>query len=172
MGRVIAAEAWTSLEGGLGKAGVTRRRVAPQAPIDIFLAVEHPAGTRIVTFGLPDAEAAQAIAVPSAVGIEMRAVPTSGEGDWGRAEVRLLEPRYGELFEALAEDLVEHVMDAPDASTSVSRLADRLRRWESFLKVARPTASPTSSEWDCTVSCTFSGSICCSLTRWARSTPG
>ena len=138
MGRVIGAEAWTALEVSAGGAGLTRQRVAPHAPIDIFLAVEHPLKVRLVSFALPDAAAAQSLAVPAAAGITVRTVPLADGPGWGRAEVRLVEARYAELFSTVADDVVEHVMTAASAADAVSRLEERLRRWESFLRVVKP----------------------------------
>ena len=138
MGRLIAAEAWTSLEAGLEGKGLTRQRVAARSPIDVFIAVEHPGSAWLVLFGLPSAELAASIDIPQATGIQVRAVPALSDMGWGYAEIRLLDGRYAELFAALADDLVENVERSHDIATAVDRLADRLRRWESFLKVVAP----------------------------------
>ena len=139
MGSVIVAEAWTALEATRGGKGITRQRIAPQAPIDIHLAVEHPGGTRMVLFGIPHADLAKAFDIPQATGISIRAVPAAAETGWGYAEVRLADGRYSELFVSLADDLVGEVMAAESPDMAINRLSDRLRRWEAFLKVVDPS---------------------------------
>lgn len=139
MGSVIAAEAWTSLDAARSGKGITRQRIAPQAAIDIHLAVEYPGATRMVLFGIPDAELAKAFDIPQATGISIRAVPAASEAGWGHAEVRLADSRYDELFVALADDLVGQVMSAASPLIAINRLSDRFRRWEAFLKVVEPS---------------------------------
>jgi hypothetical protein len=110
----------------------------PEAPIDIFVAVEHPSSTRLLLFGLEDEDAAAAIDVPEAIGIAVHAAPIPNEAIWGYAEVRLIDARYDEVFTALADDLADHVGRSKDGAAAIDRLVDRLRRWEAFLKIADP----------------------------------
>ena len=138
MGRLISTEVWDSLLVASAGHGMVRTRVAPEAPIDIFVAVEKPSSTRLLFFGLADAAQAQSIDVPQATGIEVRAIPSVGEAGWGFAEVRLVDARYVEVFTSLADDLVVHVADATNGAAAIEGLADRLRRWEAFLKVVEP----------------------------------
>src|SRR4051812_24041536 len=104
MGRLIAGEIWSSLESAAGSTGLVRQRVAPDAPIDIYVGVERPSGARVVLFGLLDADSAGELVVPQAMGIEVRAVPTASDKLWGYAEVRLSDARYAEVYESLADD--------------------------------------------------------------------
>jgi hypothetical protein len=76
--------------------------------------------------------------VPSATGIRFRAVPVAADAGWGYAEIRLLDDRYFEVFTSLADDLAEHVSNTGDGDIAVKRLANRLRRWEAFLKLSGP----------------------------------
>ena len=138
MGRLIASEVWDSLVGAPAGHGLVRTRVTPDAPIDIFVAVEKPSATRVLLFGLADEVQARSVDVPQAIGIEVRAVPAAREAGWGFAEVRLVDARYLEVFTSLADDLVEHVGRAVDGAAAIERLADRLRRWEAFLRVVGP----------------------------------
>ncbi len=138
MGRLVTPEVWDTLVGAPAAHGLVRTRVAPEGPIDIFVAVEKPSATRILLFGLADDAQARSIDVPQATGIEVRALPAAGEAGWGFAEVRLVDARYVEVFTSLADDLVEHVGRAVDGRAAIERLADRLRRWEAFLKVVDP----------------------------------
>ena len=138
MGRVIATETWASLAGPTAGHGIVRTRVMPEAPIDIFVAVEHPSSARLLLFALADNEQAAVLDIPQATGISVRALPTPSDSGWGYAEIRLVDVRYDEVFTALADDLVDHVSRAKNDAAAIDRLADRLRRWEAFLKVVQP----------------------------------
>ena len=138
MGRVIADDLWATLAVPGAGHGLVRTRVVPDAPIDIFVAVEHPSSTRLLLFGLADEEQAAAMDLPQATGIRVRAFPTSSDPVWGYAEVRLVDARYDEVFTALADDLADYVSRAMDGAAAVGRLVDRLRRWETFLKIVEP----------------------------------
>jgi len=138
MGRVIATDTWASLAGPPAGHGLVRTRVVHEAAIDIFVAVEHPSLARLLLFGLADETQAAVIDIPQATGITVRPVPTPSDSLWGYAEVRLIDVRYDEVFTALAADLVDHVSRAKSGSAAIDRLADRLRRWEAFLKIVEP----------------------------------
>jgi hypothetical protein len=138
MGGVISTETWESLGAPNAGHGLVRTRVSPHAPIDIFVAVEHPSSAKLVLFGLDAAEQAALIDLPQASGIRVQAIPTPNDSGWGYAEVRLVDGRYDEVFTALANDLADHVSRARDGSVAIGRLVDRLRRWEAFLKLVGP----------------------------------
>ena len=138
MGGLIAVDAWEVLIAAAAPSGLVRTRVAPQAAIDVFVAVEKPSAARLLLFGLASQEQAASLDVPEATGIAVRAVPTAGEAGWGYAEVRLVDVRYLDVFGALAEDLVAHVAEAATGLNAITRLGDRLRRWEAFLKLVEP----------------------------------
>jgi Putative PD-(D/E)XK family member, (DUF4420) len=138
VGRLITAELWSSLDTAPSGRGLVRVRIAPEAPLDIFAAVEQPDSVRMLLFGLPSEEAANSLEVPQARGIEITAIPTASDAGWGTAEIRLVDPRFAEVFTALADDLAEHVTMSADAATAVDRLVDRIRHWEAFLKVVDP----------------------------------
>lgn len=138
MGGVIAAETWASLAAPNAGQGLVRTRVYPHAPIDIFVAVEHPSSAKLILFGLADAQQAAEVDLPQATGISVRAVPAPSDSVWGHAEVRLVDVRYDEVFTALADDLADHVSRAKEGSVAIGRLVDRLRRWEAFLKLVGP----------------------------------
>ena len=138
MGGVISTETWASLAAPNAGHGLVRTRVIPHAPIDIFAAVEHPSGAKLILFGLADAEQAASVDLPQATGIVVRAVPAPSESGWGHAEVRLVDARYDEVFTSLADDLADHISRAKDGSVAIGRLVDRLRRWEAFLKLVDP----------------------------------
>jgi hypothetical protein len=138
MGRVIADDIWTTLAGPAAGQGLVRTRLLPEAPIDIFVAVEHPSSAKLLLFGIQEEDQAASIDLPRANGITVRAVPTPSDPVWGYAEIRLTDGRYEEVFRALADDLADHVSRAKDGLAAIDRLVDRLRRWESFLKIAEP----------------------------------
>jgi hypothetical protein len=138
MGQLVNAETWATLDEDRPGVGVVRKRIAPEAPIDMFAAVEKPGNAHLLLFRLANDSQASLVAVPAAAGIRVRSVPTAEEPGWGFAEVRLLDPRYSEVFVSLADDLAEHVTHSRDQVAAVERLADRLRRWEAFLKLSGP----------------------------------
>ena len=138
MGGVIPAEIWSELAGGESRNGVVRTRVAPDGPVDIFVAIEQPGSAWLLLFGLAREELAQLLEIPEAAGIAVRSVPAPEGPIWGYAEVRLVDARYEEVFFALADDLVDHVARSSDSLTAIARLSDRLRRWEAFLKIVDP----------------------------------
>jgi hypothetical protein len=138
MGGHITSDLWATLDASLAGPGLVRLRVAPEAPLDIFAAVEHPTGVRLLQFGLPGVPEARSLDVSDTRAINVRAIPSATEAGWGVAEVRLVDPRYADIFTTLADDLVSHIGGAVDADSAVDRIVDRLRRWVAFLQVIDP----------------------------------
>ena len=138
MGRLIDEDTWSSLTDAHAGKGLVRTRLAPEAPIDIFAAVEQPGSARLILFGLADRVQAQIIDIPQATGIAVRAVPAAERSVWGWAEVRLTDVRYAAIFTSLASDLIDDIALAKDDIAAINRLADRLRRWEAFLRLVGP----------------------------------
>jgi len=68
VGRLITPELWISLEAAHSGRGLVRVRIAPEAPLDIFAAVEQPESVRMLLFGLPSVELAHSLDVPQARG--------------------------------------------------------------------------------------------------------
>ncbi len=55
----------------------------------------------------------------------------------------LTEPRFADVFDALAVDLARRVEQAPSASAAVVVLLGQLRRWQRFLAIRRDGLDPT-----------------------------
>src|SRR5262245_33963734 len=113
MGGVITSDSWLALEAAGTGHGLVRTRVHPKAPVDMFIALEKPSGARLVLIGLATEDVAQAVDIPKARGIEVTTQPLADGSAWGFAEVRLTDPRFSEVFTALADDLVDYVAVAP-----------------------------------------------------------
>ena len=138
MGQLISEETWSALEVATSGPGVVRTRVAPAAPVDIFVGLEKPSGTLVLLVGIETAEMSESLKVPQARGVEVRLTPAASGASWGSAEVRLTDSRYRDIFLSLSADLVSQMESATSAAHAVVRLNDRLRRWEAFLKVVEP----------------------------------
>ena len=138
MGSVIPAEVWASLDAARSGRGRVQTRIAPAAPVDIFIAVEKPLGVRLLLVGLPTEDAAGNLDIPEARGIEVKTAPVASGPGWGFAEIRLTDLRYVEVFTTLADDLIGYIVKAENSAIAIDRLSDRLRRWESFLRVVEP----------------------------------
>jgi hypothetical protein len=71
---------------------------------------------------------------PSCLGLELFLRRLSGDGaDEATPGVTLKEPRFADVFTALAEDLARQVTEAGSAAAQVKTLLGQLARWQKFL---------------------------------------
>ena len=132
-------ELWQALESGAGmkpKRGVRTaggwllRLARPDAGHPLFLAVERMTGRRALLLRATRAAIPARREWPACRGLE---VFTLLVDDTAHLGVVLKEPRYADVFTALAEDLARRVADAATPAAQVRALLGGLARWQKFL---------------------------------------
>lgn len=134
-------EIWDELERVTppGASGRVKRRIRPEARCDLFVAVAKPSNLRLLLMPVAERSLAGVEALPTGSGVETRIVRPGEEGSEAALELVLTDPKYGDIFTALATDIVQAVAPAADEAAGVSALIGRLRRWQRFLEEAGPT---------------------------------
>lgn len=131
------ADTWKDLEAGTpgGGGGYLTRRIHPEATTDLLLAVEKPSNTRLLVLRASNTPLKLGGDLPRAEGFEVRRgfETVDGKKQFHLA-VRLTHPRFVDVFTALVDDVVAHVIRATDEAAAVRALVDRLERWQAFLK--------------------------------------
>jgi hypothetical protein len=134
---VTVSEAdWAQLEAEHHPHGLVTRRLFPQSPHDIFLAVRQPAGTRMLLLRVPDT-AAEAVArgrgtLPTTRGLDLR----FGHSDGGRRELQVIltaEDRR-EVFNPLIADMAATAGAAEGAEAALTAAIDRFEQWRHLLQ--------------------------------------
>lgn len=128
-------EIWQELEKAPNPGGgYLRRRIYPESGLDLFIAVELARGGRLIQMGIPGSLAESLGRIPASEAVR---VTISGEGaEPCLIELRLVEPRFKDLFTALGEDILQRVLQASGPEAAASALAGRLVRWQRFLASA------------------------------------
>jgi len=124
------AEVWPELEAETGAHGAYRRRVHPEAVADLYLVVYKPENTRglLIDVDLSQDELGE---LPSGRGIDLRWVPKAS----GQAiELVLSQRTDADLFDALVADVALAGAQGVDERDAASRVAARVRRWQTFLR--------------------------------------
>jgi Putative PD-(D/E)XK family member, (DUF4420) len=131
------ADTWNSLEAGTpgGGGGYLTRRIHPEAAADLLLAVEKPSNTRLLVLRVSNTPLKPGGDLPRAEGFEVRRgfETVDGKKQFHLA-VRLTHPGFADVFTALVDDVVAHVVRATGEAAAVRALVDRLERWQAFLK--------------------------------------
>jgi hypothetical protein len=129
---------WKALEsdaaaGKTGASGWLVRLARPAASCPLFVGLELASRRRAVLLRLPSASVPTRRHWPSCKGLEPLAVAVGGTAHFG---VALKEPRFADVFTALAEDLVRRVADAGDPAAQTSAFLGQLTRWQKFLSAS------------------------------------
>ncbi len=111
------------------------RRVLPHGAHDLSVGVETPGGRRLLLLRTDRAALPQARALPECRGLEVFVRQGASAAD-GVLGVALKEPRFADVFTALATDLTARVTAAGSPADAVAALLGHLRRWQAFLAAA------------------------------------
>lgn len=127
------AEAWALLRKDDSRtSGVVRRRLRPDAPIDVFAAVEKPQNLLSLQIEA-DAHMALKLLNRDTRGLQLLAETLSpGPRSRVRCTIRLADPEAEDLFEIVVSDLLSAVCLESAVKAAMDALESRLDRWESF----------------------------------------
>lgn len=132
---MITKQDWARLESDWHENGTTVRLVYPQSPQQIFIAVRHPDGARMLTISAsPQAftEARRRVGdLPHTRGLEMEF--RSREGG-GQLRVVLTDASLREVFNPLASDIAATAHAEPDTASAVVAAVSRFEHWRQMLQ--------------------------------------
>jgi hypothetical protein len=133
---VITERDWEQLETGRHAHGTTVRRVYPQSPHEIFIAVRHPDGSRMLTLGVSTRAGGEVLrrlhALPRTRGIEMQ-FARLGEGS-GELRVLLTDSNLREVFNPLATDIAATAQAEAGPAEAVLAAVSRFEHWRRMLQ--------------------------------------
>ena len=133
---MITERDWAQLESDWHTHGVTVRRVYPQSAHEIFIAVRHPDGARMLTIAT-DAHAMtdvlrQIHELPRTRGLEMQFARLGN--DSGELRVILTDTSLREVFNPLASDIAATAHAEPSAADAVLAAVGRFDHWRQMLQ--------------------------------------
>lgn len=120
-----------------GSPGYVRRRIRPETPFDLFLAVSRPGRQRMLVLNV-GGERFPAGPLLQARGVEAIALPAESPNSEPAVQVRLVDPAYEGVFATLVADVIEAVTASASATAAAHALLARLRRWQGFLEHGNP----------------------------------
>lgn len=136
MTTVITEHDWSQLESDWHAHGVTIRRVYPQSAYEIFIAVRHPDGARMLTILVDARDVSEGLRqvheLPRTRGLEMQFVRL--DSDSGELRVVLTDADLHEVFSPLASDIAAAAHAAPSAASAVLEAVRRFSRWREMLQ--------------------------------------
>ncbi|MFF0389252.1 PD-(D/E)XK motif protein [Kitasatospora sp. NPDC004615] len=132
----ITEAEWHDLEAPQDAPGRSRIRLHPDAPVDVFLSVSHPARQRMLVLRA-DARSAEHIVrsvsrLPRAAGLEMSLSAVSRLEY--ELQVVLTANELREVFNPLVADVADTVRDAPGAAAALTAAVERFERWQDLLR--------------------------------------
>ncbi|MFD7972172.1 PD-(D/E)XK motif protein [Streptomyces clavifer] len=132
----ITEAEWRDLEAPQTAQGRSSIRLYPDAPLDVFLSVSHPAHRRMLVLRT-DARSADHIVrsvtrLPSAAGLEMNLSAVSRLEY--ELQVVLTADEHREVFNPLVTDVADTVRGAPGAAAALTAAVERFERWQDLLR--------------------------------------
>lgn len=132
---MITEQDWGRLESDWHESGTTVRLVYPQSPHEIFIAVRHPDGARMLTISVSAQSFSDALRhlreLPRTRGLEMQFSRHDGSG---QLRVVLTDPSLREVFNPLASDIAATAHAEPDAASAVTAAVSRFEHWRNMLQ--------------------------------------
>ena len=128
---------WQSLEADaqVSDSGHLRRRIGPESGCDFYLAISRPSNDRLLLVRLTEATRVVTTKLPEFRGLKLEF--SVAVGDVPNAtytlQLRLTEPSFADVFNALIEDLVDCANRAPTEALAIAAIVDRLATWQRFL---------------------------------------
>lgn len=133
---MITERDWVQLESDWHANGTTVRLVYPQSPHDIFLAVRHPDGARMLTISVSPQAFGDVMRriheLPRTRGLEMQF--TRQDNADGQLRIVLADPSLQEVFNPLATDIAATAHQEPDAADAVTAAVSRFEHWRQMLQ--------------------------------------
>ena len=134
--------AWKELEAEaehVPGSGVLVRRLAPDGVGDIRVGIEQPGAVRTLFVSVPRGTLNRAAMQLGCAGIDAKVYAlNASDRENVDVGVRLTNERFGDLFGALAQDLVTYIAAVATATDVAPALFGRLARWQQFLKRLAP----------------------------------
>ncbi|MED7950715.1 PD-(D/E)XK motif protein [Streptomyces sp. BE303] len=132
----ITEAEWHDLEAPQDAPGRSRIRLHPDAPLDVYLSVSHPARQRMLVLRA-DARSAEHIVrsvsrLPRAAGLEMSLSAVSRLEY--ELQVVLTANELREVFNPLVTDVADTVREAPGAAAALTAAVERFERWQDLLR--------------------------------------
>jgi hypothetical protein len=131
----VTEDDWTQLEAEQHAAGMVTRRLFPRSTQDIFLAVQQPAGRRMLVLRVPGLVAEAQVrrrALPSTRGLALQFVPAeSGQRD---LQVVLTANDRREVFNPLISDMAMTAQTEVDPAKALHRAVERFEHWRHLLQ--------------------------------------
>jgi hypothetical protein len=134
-------EQWRALESeSVGAEGWRLRLARPVKGYPLFVACEGASARRALLLRVPADSIPPKRQWPVIAGVEVTALTLAGHVSFG---VVLRDPRFTDVFSALAEDLARRVEESSGApAEAVALLLGQLVRWQRFLAASTAGLSP------------------------------
>ena len=114
--------------------GVVRRRVHPEAAIDIFVAVEKPTDKPLLHVEL-DTNHVDRLSVAETKGFRVGFGPAiPPHANRTLCAIELADPSAVDLFEVVVSDIVSALAAESTSEAAVKSLSSRLTRWQAFFE--------------------------------------
>ena len=132
----VGPHSWRELDAE-ARRGTARRRLIPSSRHDLFLAVRHPPGLRMLTMRLPPDQPLAALAravdrLPSTAALELEIVTLS---DGARElQLSLADTVLLDVFDAMIDDVATTVAAVPVAPTAAAGFVERVAQWVHLLQ--------------------------------------
>lgn len=126
---------WRALRADSSRqSGVVRRRVHPEAAIDIFVAVDKPTGRPLLHVEL-DTSHVDRLPVAETKGFRVGFEPTTPlDANRTLCTIELADPSAQDLFEVVVSDIVGAVVEESTSGAAFKSLSSRLTRWQVFFE--------------------------------------
>lgn len=130
-------ETWQTLEEDncSAKPGILVRRIYPESNKDLFIGIKKPTNTRLLIIRISKNNVPDITAIPESKGFIVFSESLFDDNDNLSSMVLMLSSEiYKDIFTALIEDIITHIVNIDDEISTIQAFLVRLLKWQKFLE--------------------------------------
>jgi len=114
---------------------ILKRRLNPDSPFDLFLALEKPGNRRMLLLSTSLSNVPDTSSFPQSKGFKIQVVSIPEDTDNHiNLELLLTDSRYSDIFSILVNDIIDHIDEEIDEVLMIKSFIERLIKWQQFLE--------------------------------------
>ena len=114
---------------------ILKRRVYPEFPFDLFLAMEKPENNRLLLLNVSSSNIPDLNSLPLSRGFELKLFTrTKTFESYATLELKLIDFRFSDIFSILVTDILTNLKEVTEEREVIKSFIKRIIKWQQFLE--------------------------------------